>query len=177
MRETNNSQDNQTKLINDIYQEIHLCAKQLINKEFQEVTFQATELVNETYLKLFNANNIDWKDHKQFVSAAVVVMRRFLVDHARKKNAAKRIPKQIMKSLDELQIEPQQFDQHIVKLDDALTELGAYDERQAKIVEMKFFAGFTENEIAELLNVSRNTVSREWKSAKMWLKWQINENG
>ncbi len=178
---SNNSmgQDNTSRehsdLINLVYHDLRRHAQALINKEFSGVTFQATELANEAYLKLFNAQNIDWSDTHQFMSAAVVVMRRYLVDHARKKNAAKRIPEKMKQSLQKEDLFAQSIDDQILFLDDALSRLEELDARQAKVVELRFFAGMTEIEIAEILGVSRRTISEEWKIAKMWLKYDISK--
>ncbi len=165
-----------SELINLVYHDLRQHAQAMINKEFGGVTFQATELANETYLKLFNARNIDWTDSHQFMSAAVVVMRRYLVDHARKKNAGKRIPDKMKQSLEKEDLFNQSIDDQIIFLDDALSRLEGLDPRQAKVVELRFFAGMTESEIAKILQVSRRTISEEWKIAKMWLKHDISRH-
>lgn len=171
----NNASREHSDLINLVYHDLRRHAQALINKEFSGVTFQATELANEAYLKLFNAQNIDWSDIHQFMSAAVVVMRRYLVDHARKKNAGKRIPENMKQSLQKEDLFAQSIDDQILFLDDALSRLEQLDIRQAKVVELRFFAGMTESEIAEVLGVSRRTISEEWKIAKMWLKYDISK--
>lgn len=165
-----------SELMSLVYQDLRQHAQALINREFSGVTFQATELANEAYLKLFHAKNLDWSDSQAFMSAAVVVMRRYLVDHARKKMAGKRIPVKMQQSLQDEDIFNHSIDDQIVFLDDALTRLEQLDPRQAKVVELRFFAGMTETEIAELLQVSRRTISSEWKIAKMWLKHDIHRN-
>ena len=165
-----------SELINLVYHDLRQHAQALINKEFSGVTFQATELANEAYLKLFNAKNLDWTDSKEFMAAAVVVMRRYLVDHARKKNAAKRIPDRLKEPLKDQNIFNQSIDEQILFLDDALNRLEALDPRQAKVVELRFFAGMNETETADILQLSRRTVSEEWRIAKMWLKHDIHSH-
>ena len=162
-----------SELMNLVYHDLRRHANALINKEYNGVTFQATELANEVYLKLFNAKNIDWSDTKSFMAAAVVVMRRYLVDHARKKNASKRIPESLKESLHDEDVFSRSIDDQILYLDDALDRLEKLDPRQAKVVELRFFAGLNEFETAEVLSLSRRTVSEEWRLAKMWLKHDI----
>ncbi len=171
-----NKSSEHSELISLVYQDLRQHAQALINKEFSGVTFQATELANEAYLKLFNAKKLNWADPQEFMAAAVVVMRRYLVDHARKKTASKRIPEKIKQSLQDEDIFNQSIDDQIIFLDDALTRLERLDPRQAKVVELRFFAGMTETEIAEILQVSRRTISEVWKIAKMWLKHDIHRN-
>ncbi len=100
-------------------------------------------------------------------------MRRFLVDHARKKNAYTRIPKKGFDAYDESSLVTQSFDNDVVLLDDALRDLEKLDPKQARIVELRFFGGLSEKEVAEMMKVSVSTINREWKSAKMWLMHQI----
>jgi len=165
-----------SELMNLVYHDLRRHANALINKEFNGVTFQATELANEVYLKLFNAKNIDWSDSKNFMAAAVVVMRRYLVDHARKKNASKRIPDRLKEPLNDEDVFSHSINDQIIYLDDALDRLEKLDPRQAKVVELRFFAGLNEFEIADILNLSRRTVSEEWRLAKMWLKHDIQSH-
>jgi RNA polymerase sigma factor (TIGR02999 family) len=172
---TSTKSQEHSKMIEDVYHELRLYAHNLINKEFGALTFQATELANETYLKLFQSDNIDWSDRRQFLSAAVVVMRRYLVDHARKKAAIKRIPKNLQKSIDDVINVSESINEQIISLDEALSNLEKLDPKQAKIVELRFFAGLTESEVADLLKISRSTVSREWKISKIWLRSQMQK--
>jgi RNA polymerase sigma factor (TIGR02999 family) len=164
-------EDTQSRLMEIMYLELHKMANILLSKESYNITYQATELVNEAYLKLFDKGSSDWQDRKHFLSTAVVVMRRFLVDHARKKMASKRIPKESQKTFkDTFQVEK---DLDIVKLDDALTDLERLDPKQAKIVELRYFAGLSDSEIAELLGGSSSAINLEWQSAKIWLLKQM----
>ena len=171
LKQNYQDEGNQTRLMEIMYQELHNMAKLLLNKESYNITYQATELVNEAYLKLFDKNTSDWHDRKHFLSTAVVVMRRFLVDHARKKVCNKRIPIDSLSTFkDTFQVER---DLDIVKLDDALTDMERLDSKQAKVVELRYFAGLTDNEIAELLGGSSSAINLEWQSAKIWLLKQM----
>lgn len=163
----------QDKLLQYLYGEMYRMAAIMLSKESKDLTFQATELVSEVYLKLFDGKKLDWNDRKHFIATSVLAMRRILVDHARKKIANKRIDKYSEQDIDETFIEPTQEDKDIVLLDEALSILVKLDKRQAKIVELKYFAGFTEQEIADLLGVTRRTITREWRTAKLWLKQRM----
>jgi len=163
----------QDEIVKILYQELHKIATNLINKENNNITYQATELVNEAYIKLFDSNKLNWQDRQHFLSSAVIVMRRFLVDHARKKSAQRRIPNDVQYTFnDVLEVtDSQEID--IIKLDDALTELEKLDPKQAKIVGLRFFVGLTDKEIAELYEVSRASINLEWQMAKLWLLQQM----
>ncbi|MGV6852909.1 MAG: ECF-type sigma factor [bacterium] len=169
----NGDQAAQHHIMLELYQELKRIAGSILAKENDTITYQATELLNEAYIKLFNSEAQEWTDKNHFVATASLVMRRFLVDHARKKRTSKRIPKNsLVPIVDEHHdtIEPA-FE--IEALDDALNQLELLDKRQAKIVELRFFGGLSESEIAQLMEISRSTVNREWKLAKMWLLHQI----
>lgn len=172
---SDDSKSTQDEIIKILYRELRSFAGNIIKKENQTLTIQATELVNEAYLRMFDSENMDWNDRSHFLSSAIVVMRRYLVDHARKKNTAKRISKNALTSLDENLSTLDSFEVDVVGLDDALTDLEQMDPRQARIVEMRFFGGLSETEVAKLLDISRSTVKREWKAAKMWLLHQLTE--
>ena len=163
----------QDKIMKILYQELRGFAGSILSKENQTITFQATELVNEAYLRMFDSEQLDWNDRSHFMSTAITVMRRFLVDHARKKHSQKRIPKSELNSLDDVLVSTQALTSDLERLDDALSDLEQLDERQAKIVEYRFFGGLTESETAKLMKVSLSTVNREWKAAKIFLKHQI----
>jgi len=163
----------QNEIMKILYQELRGFAGNILKSENQTITFQATELVNEAYIRMFDSDQLDWTDRSHFLSTAITVMRRFLVDHARKKHSMKRIPKGEIDSLQDVSFNTDYLETEVVRLDDALSDLEKLDERQAKIVELRFFGGLTEPETAKLLNVSLSTVNREWKAAKIWLKHQI----
>ncbi len=163
----------QDEIMKILYQELRSYAGNILNKENLTITFQATELVNEAYLRMFDSEQLDWTDRTHFMSTAIVVMRRFLVDHARKKNADKRISKKSIQPFNDDFHTTGSLELDVVGLDDALSDLEQLDERQARIVEMRFFGGLTESEVAQFMDISRSTVKREWKAAKMWLLHQI----
>jgi RNA polymerase sigma factor (TIGR02999 family) len=163
----------QDEIMNILYQELRGFAGNILRSENQTITFQATELVNEAYIRMFDSEQLDWTDRTHFLSTAIVVMRRFLVDHARKKNTQKRISKRDLNAFEDEFYSTESLELDVVKLDDALTELEQLDERQAKVVEMRFFGGLSETEVAKIMDISRSTVKREWKAAKMWLLHQI----
>ncbi len=163
----------QDEIMKILYQELRGFAGSILSKENQTITFQATELVNEAYLRMFDSDQLDWTDRSHFMSTAIIVMRRFLVDHARKKHSQKRIPKSALNSLDDALVSTEVLGSDLERLDDALSELEQLDERQAKIVEYRFFGGLTEQETAKLMKISLSTVNREWKAAKIFLKHQI----
>ena len=131
-----------------LYQELRGFAGSILSKENQAITFQATELVNEAYIRMFDSDQLDWTDRSHFMSTAITVMRRFLVDHARKKHSKKRIPKSELTELDDVLVSSEPLGSDVERLDDALSDLEKLDERQAKIVEYRFFGGLTEPETA-----------------------------
>jgi RNA polymerase sigma factor (TIGR02999 family) len=132
-------------------------------------SLQATALVNEAYLRLINAKDVAWHDRAHFLAVAARVMRRILVDHARARHYQKRGGDAVRVTLNEALVVAGEPDQDFVALDEALTALAAVDPRKSQVVEMRFFGGLTIEETAEALQVSRDTVKRDWKIAKLWL--------
>ncbi len=166
----------QDEIMRILYHELRNFAGNILRNENQTITFQATELVNEAYIRMFDSDQLDWSDRTHFLSTAIIVMRRFLVDHARKKNSQKRISKSNLIPIEDEMFTTGALDIDIVNLDDALTDLEQLDQRQAKIVEMRFFGGMTETEVAKFMNLSRTTVKVEWRAAKIWLLHEITSN-
>jgi RNA polymerase sigma factor (TIGR02999 family) len=132
-------------------------------------SLQATALVNEAYLRLINAQDVPWRDRAHFLAVAARVMRRILVDHARSRHYQKRGGDAVRVTLDEALVVAREPDEDFVALDDALTALEAVDARKSQVVEMRFFGGLTIDETAEALQISRDTVKRDWNIAKLWL--------
>jgi RNA polymerase sigma factor (TIGR02999 family) len=132
-------------------------------------SLQATVLINEAYLRLVNAKDVAWQDRAHFLAVAARIMRRILVDHARSRQYQKRGGTAVRVTLDEALVVATEPDQDFVALDDALTALAVVDARKSQVVEMRFFGGLTLEETAEALQVSRETVKRDWKMAKLWL--------
>jgi len=151
-----------------VYQELHKRAAAYLRRERRDHTLQPTALVNETYLRLMRQDRVRWINRAQFFGVAAQAMRRILVDHAREREAAKR-PGGIRVTLDEGVRSVPPIDCELLMLDSVLQELAAMDERQAHIVEMKYFGGLSEDEVAAILSVSRATITREWQSARAWL--------
>jgi RNA polymerase sigma factor (TIGR02999 family) len=176
--------DNVTRLLNDakagnrnaldellplVYDELRRVASRQLASERKNHTLQATALVHEAYLRLIGQHSVDWQNRLHFFSIAAEMMRRILVTHAIAKKAEKRGSGDVTISLEDVVTFPKKQDVDIVSLDETLKELAKFDEQQAKIVELKFFGGLTNEEIAEVIGVSDSTVKREWRSAKAWL--------
>lgn len=152
-----------------VYDELKRIASKQLSSERSNHTLQATALVNEAYLLLVNQHSVDWQNRLHFFSIASEAMRRILVNYAIAKKAQKRGDGVTLLSLDEVVSFPNKQDIDLIGLDEALNELAEMDAKQAKIVEMKFFGGLTNEEIARFLSVSESTVKREWTSARAWL--------
>jgi RNA polymerase sigma-70 factor, ECF subfamily len=157
------------KLIPLVYEELRRIAHRQMAKERVGHTLQTTALVNEAYLRLVGAAEVPWKDRAHFFALSAQLMRRVLVDHARGHGRAKRGGAIKKLSLDDSFAIPVGPDSNILELDDALKALAAVDARKAKIVELRFFGGFSVEETAEMLNISVSTVMSDWKFAKVWL--------
>jgi len=132
-------------------------------------TLQATALVNEVYLRLIEIDHVQWQNRAHFFAMAARLMRRILVDAARSRGYLKRGGGVTMVSLDDALVVSNEPGEDLVALDDALTALAAVDSRKSDVVEMRFFGGLTIEETAEALDVSRDTVKRDWTMAKLWL--------
>ncbi len=152
-----------------VYDELRRVASRQLASERKNHTLQATALVHEAYLRLIGQHSVDWQNRLHFFSIAAEMMRRILVTHAIAKKAEKRGSGELTISLDDVVTLPNKKDVDLVSLDETLKELAKFDEQQARIVELKFFGGLTNEEIAEVLSVSDSTVKREWRSAKAWL--------
>jgi RNA polymerase sigma factor (TIGR02999 family) len=152
-----------------VYEELRRVAARYLRRERHGHTLQATALVNEAYLRLIEVRHVHWQNRAHFFAMAARLMRRILVDAARARGYQKRGGGAPLLSLDEALIVPAQRGDDLVALDDALTALAAIDSRKCQVVEMRFFAGLTLDETAEALHVSRDTVKRDWKMAKLWL--------
>jgi RNA polymerase sigma factor (TIGR02999 family) len=138
-------------------------------------TLQPTALVHEAYLKLIDQRTTDWRDRAHFFAIASRIIRRILVDHARQKNSAKRGSALQRISLDHADLPLPNSSMDLIALDEALDELSTLDDRQSKIVEMRFFGGLTLEEIAEALEMGRRSVDRDWSAAKAWLFFRLSD--
>lgn len=156
-----------------IYAELHRIAHRYMNRERDGHTLQTTALVNEAYMRLIDWKSAKFENRAHFFGVSAQLMRRILVDFARKRPKQDDKPVQHV-SLDEAFSITAQNDADLVALDDALTELAKFDARKAHIVELKFFGGLSVEEIAEVLKVAPITVMREWQKAKAWLYVQLS---
>lgn len=156
-----------------VYRELKGIAARQLAGERPGHTLQATALVNEAYLRLVDQHSVDWRNRAHFFSIAAETMRRVLVNHAISRRAEKRGAGATLLALDEAVSFPERREVDLILLDDALTRLADLDRVQARIVEMKFFAGLSNEEVAEVLGKSDSTVKREWRSAKAWLAAQL----
>ena len=156
-------------LFEAVYNELRRLAQRYLRNERRDHTLQPTALVHEAYLRLVGGEPIDWQNRAQFFSVASQVMRHILVDHARRHTADKRGNGAIRHSLDEAVDLASEENIDLVALDEALRKLAALDPEQCRVVELRYFGGLTIPEIAEVLQIGEITVSRRWKTAKLWL--------
>ena len=152
-----------------VYDELRMLAGRYLRRERSGHTLQSTALVHEAYLRLVDQRNVQWQNRAHFFAVAAQMIRRILVDHARKTQAEKRGGQAPRLSLDEAIAVAQGRDVDLVALDDAMNGLAAIDEQQARIVELRFFGGLSIEETAEVLKISPATVKRDWVMAKSWL--------
>jgi RNA polymerase sigma factor (TIGR02999 family) len=157
------------ELIPLVYSELHRLAHLYMVRERPDRTLQTSALVNEAYLRLVDARRIPWKDRAHFFAISANLMRRILVDFARKRGYKKRGGDARKVELDEAFVPSPARGADLVALDEALEQLGELDPRKAKVIELKFFGGLTPEQTAEVLQVSPDTVYRDWRLAKVWL--------
>jgi len=149
----------------------------LLGREFEAHTLQPTALVNEVYLKLARGGNPDATSRAHFLGIAARAMRQILVDHARRRKAAKRGKGEVFVTLGDHEDVASPDADSMIALDDALARLTAFDARLAKVVELRFFGGLTEDQVAATLGVTTRTVQRDWAKARAWLHAQITADG
>jgi RNA polymerase sigma factor (TIGR02999 family) len=163
------------KLVPVVYQELRRLASYYLRRERPGHTLQTSALVNEAYIRLVDYKRMRWQNRAHFFAVAAQAMRRILVEHARKRNFAKRGGGAVRVSLDEAETVSQKQATDLIALDDALASLEEIDPRKSRIVELRYIAGLNIEETAEVLSVSTATVEREWRSAKAWLYKSISE--
>jgi RNA polymerase sigma factor (TIGR02999 family) len=156
-------------LLTLVYQDLKRQAAAYLRRERPEHTLQPTALVHEAFVRLVGQDRVEWQNRAHFFGVAAQMMRRILVDHARARRAEKRPEMGIRVELDDRIGVATPRGDDLLMLDQALDELSAADARQGQIVELRYFGGLSEQEVAELLSLSRTTVSREWKQARSWL--------
>jgi RNA polymerase sigma factor (TIGR02999 family) len=140
-----------------------------MRQERPDHTLQATSLVNEAYLRLIDVNRVEWRDRAHFLAVAAQMMRRILVDSARNRHRQKRGGGAVREHIDNIDELPKPEERDVIALSDALNGLATVDARMSRIVELRYFGGLTVEETADVLDVSPETVMRDWKTAKAWL--------
>jgi RNA polymerase sigma factor (TIGR02999 family) len=170
--------DGDEQALNDlmpaVYTEVRKLARSYLRRERPDHTLQATALVNEAYLRLIDQKQVQWNNRAHFFGIAAQMMRRVLVDYARGRNAEKRGSGETPVVLDEaLEVAANAHNVDVVAVDEALAVLAKLDERQARIVELRFFAGLGIEETAEVVGLSPATVKREWAAARAWLRREL----
>ena len=163
------NRDAEQQLIPLVYAELRRLAARYLRAERRDHTLQATALVNEAYLRLIEIHNIDWQSRTHFFALASQLMRRILVDYARAHRARKRGGSCESVNLEDALVFSRPRSEEFIALDEALSRLAEVDQRQSQIVEMRFFGGLSEEEIAAHLGISVRTVKRDWRIAKAWL--------
>ena len=157
-----------------VYEELRRLARRYMGRESPGHVLQTTALVNEAYLRLVDQRSVKWQNRAHFFGVSAQLMRRILVDFARARNNLKRGGKARQVSLDEALVVSEDRGTDLAALDDALNALAQIDPRQSKVVELRFFGGLSAEETAEVLQVSPDTVMRDWKVAKLWLLRELS---
>ena len=165
------------KIIPRVYAELRRLAHIYMARERPGHILQTTALINEVYLRLTHAGKIEWQNRTHFFAISAGVMRRILVEFARARHSKKRGAGSPQISFQESFTVSPKNDPDLIAIDDALNSLAEADARLAKVVELRFFGGLSEEETAEVLGVSRLTVIRDWKSAKLWLLHELKHRG
>ena len=164
------------RLIPLVHAELRRIARRYMRNERVGHTLQTSALINEAYLRLIDAQQVRWENRAHFFGIAAQLMRRVLVDFARSRSYKKRGGGALQVSLDETMVITKERGEDLVALDEALSALSELDERKGRVVEMRFFGGLSEKEIAEALTVSPETVRRDWRLAKSWLRRRLSES-
>ena len=159
-----------------VYDELRRLASSYLKQERMDHTLQSTALVHEAYLRMVGGVDVDWENRSHFFGVAAQIVRRILVEHARAANTAKRGSGAVVLSINEELNTAQQRAPNLLALEDSLNALAAIDARQARIVELRYFAGLNVEETAEVMDISPATVKREWAVAKAWLYRELAGN-
>jgi RNA polymerase sigma-70 factor, ECF subfamily len=174
---TEGDQDALQKLMPIVYEELRRLAGHYLRLERPDHTLQPTALVHEAFLRLVGQREVVWQNRAHFFGIAAQMMRRILVDHARRRKAAKRDAPAFRVELEQPGAEAADREPELLALDEALTQLEAMDPRQGRIVELRFFGGLTVEETAEVAGISTATVKREWRTARAWLRRELDSAG
>jgi RNA polymerase sigma-70 factor (ECF subfamily) len=164
------------KLTPIVYEELRRLARHYMSRERRDHVLQTTALVNEAYMRLVDCTRMQWQNRAHFFAVSAQLMRRILLDHARKRNQ-KRGAGLAHVSLDSAALVGRHPGSDLVALDDALGTLARMDERKAKVVELRFFGGLSVEETAEVLKISSITVMRDWSTARAWLYRELKRGG
>ena len=170
------SEGNQTaldKLYPLVYEELRRLARSYMRREAKGHTLQTTALINEAYVRMVDQKNVRWRNRTHFFAISAQIMRRILVDHARRYLYNKRGGGARRVSLDETMIVAPERSEEVLMLDEALSNLARMDPRRCQVVELRYFAGLNNEEIASVLHISENTVMRDWNLARAWLYQQL----
>ena len=162
------------RLAERVYPELRRMARRYMRNERQASTLQSTALVHEVYLRLVDVRRVEWRERAQFYAMAAQMMRRILVDAARARAAKKRGGSAAKVNIDDVAVLSPAPDRSILALDEALTAFAHVAPRQARVVELRYFGGLTEEEIVAVLDISPRTVRRDWDLAKAWLSRELN---
>lgn len=165
------------RLIPEIYDALHKMASRCMQHQYSRNTMNTTGLVHEAYLKLVDQQSVDWHSRAHFFNVAGQVMRQILVDHARKRQAVKRGGDIIKLSIDKVAVVAEERSDEWLAVDEALKKLSTIDQRQSKIVELRYFVGLTIDETSRLMSISPATVKREWIMARAWLIRELKLSG
>ena len=157
-----------------VYEELRRQATRYLRRERPGHTLQTTGLIHEAYLRLVDAKDVHWQSRTHFFAIAANVMRRILVEHARRRDADKRGGSHVRVQLDEALVVANEIDDDLLAIDEALDRLAAIDPQQARVVELRFFSGLTVDETAVALGISPKTVKRDWSVARAWLRREIS---
>lgn len=174
------SDGNQTaldKLYPLVYEELRRLARSYMKREPKGHTLQTTALINEAYVRIVDQRSVHWQNRSHFFAISAQIMRRILVDHARRYLHAKRGGGARRVSLDEAMIVAAERSEEVLMLDEALSNLARMDPRRCQVVELRYFAGLNNQEIASVLHISENTVMRDWNLARAWLYQQLGGVG
>lgn len=174
---TRGDEDAGAKLIPVVYNELRRLAGSYMRRERPDHTLQATALVHEAYVKLVEQQSVNWQSRAHFFGVAAQLMRRILIDHARGYLRQKRGGEFKKVSLNDAFIFSPEQSSELLAVDESLKRLAELDERQAKVVELRFFGGLSVEETAEVLHVSPDTVKRDWRLAKLWLLHELEGEG
>ncbi len=166
----------ESQFASQVYDELRRLAANYMRRERNDHTLQPTALVHEAFLKLFECRDIDWQGRTHFFAVASQMMRRILVDHARRAHAGKRGGDGKQAPLDAAFLYAETRPVELIALDEALQRLSEIDSRQCRIVELRFFGGLNVEEAAEVLGVSERTIKREWSVARAWLYGELSKD-